>query len=333
VKLSETQQEILSVASLQANSTASEIGAQCGRSEAQVRYTLDSLRRSKLVRTFPVINIHSLGYTDYCIFLTFEPGKLGGRSRLLTYLCDSPNTAWVAELAGEYSHTVSLFAKNIGDVDIFLVNCAKAMRGGIIKKSFAIRESWTLFPFNKKQASSRAKVRTITRESKVNTQGIDELDWKILECICNHPDEPSAAQARRLKIPPATFIYRLKQLSQRHILLGHAIYVESHLLGLYAYRILILERSVSPDLRKRLFDFAAKHLKISSFVHCVGDWDYELTVEVASPPDLLTIVDEIDDCFGAEILTIKTTALLNTTKIDLFPFQIPKAGIAEAKTE
>ena len=317
-KLTADQERLLAAASLDSRAPCSKLGKMTRIRESRVRSMLLRLTDSQIIRQFAMINAHALGYTDFCLFLRFEPGKKIDRERFKKFLLNSNGIAWVAELAGEFSYSVSLLANGIAEVDQFLLACANETRSGIVQKSFAVRELWSQFQF--KPAGGRAKAQSLTRKSDVKIEVVDDLDRRILARLAAVPDESSNSSARHLGIPAATYLYRLKSLESRRIVLGYPYVIDPNALGLHSFRILIYERSIDSALRQKLFAYAQQHPFISAFVHCIGEWDYELNVEVPSPPELSQLVSEIEELFGGNIQMIKTLTVLQTSKINQFPF-------------
>ena len=264
-----------------------------------------------------MINSHALGYTDFCIFLRFEPGRRINREHFKKFLLKSSGVAWVAELAGEFTYSISFLARGISEVDQFLLACANESRSGIVQKSFAVRAQWSLFQF--KAGGSKAGV--LTRSCDVAVEAADELDFRILARLAVMPEESSNASARQLGIPAATYLYRLKSLESSRIILGYPLLIDPNALNMCGFRILVYQRSIASVLRPKLFAYAQQHPHISAFVHCIGEWDYELNVEVPSPLDLIPIVSEIEEIFGEHIQMIKTLTVLQTCKVNQFPFQ------------
>lgn len=320
MKLSPTQAKVISSVGLQADSTTQEIAKECKLREHVVRYALSELMHSGYAQAFPIVNIHALGYTDYCVFLTLTSENRASRQRVLKFFSKSERTAWVAELSGEYHYTVSIFARDIFEVDSYFRELADAVPGVVVEKTLAIRISWTTFR-SKYLANHRSKVECVTRSQAAGVEILDQTDHAILQAIAENPLAPRTHQARAAAIPVTTLHHRLKNLQARGILLGTVFFVDMVRLGVHSFRLLIQAKSSTHKLTQALWDFSFKHPNIVGFVHCFGAWDYELNVEVRDPSELARIHDEIEDIFGREIRSLRTVTVLGTPKTQAYPFR------------
>ncbi len=85
MKISPSQAKVISSISLQADCATQEIAKECKLRPHVVRYALSELTRSGHARAFPIVNIHALGYTDYCTFLTLTSENRASRQRVLKF--------------------------------------------------------------------------------------------------------------------------------------------------------------------------------------------------------------------------------------------------------
>ena len=134
------------------------------------------------------------------------------------------------------------------------------------------------------------------------------------------PNLKNAELARQLKVAESTLHHRFKELRRQGVLIGHAYWLESAKFGVFPFRLLIVEKSPTSAFRRKLFDFARQHPHIVAFVHAVGNWDYELNLEVYEPPQVNMIVEELYDRFGRHIEVVKSLTHLQHIKSCQFPF-------------
>jgi len=318
MKLTEKQARVLSSAHLQAAEEVSHIAREAKVPAHAARYVLSDLAERQIIRPFPVVNIQALGLTDYCIFLSLTCENEAPRKRVLEYFSSSPRTAWIAELSGEYHYTVSLFARDPYEVDAYFNGLAKAAPGVVVEKAFAIRTMWVSFRC-KYLSAHKCAVDSIVRGHAPRVR-LDATDNQVLMALSAMPVASYAAQARKAQLPPSTFEYRVKSLKAKGVLLGTAYYVEVNKLGLHAFRILIQAKRPTGELASAICDFARRHINITAFVACIGNWDYELNIEVKEPTELAAILDSVHERFGQALRSVKTVTVLSSPKTKPYPF-------------
>ncbi len=320
MKLSPSQAKVISSVSLQADCSIEDAAKECKLRPHVVRYALSELTRSGRAQAFPIVNIHALGYTDYCVFLTLTSENRASRQRVLKFFSESELTAWVAELSGEYHYTVSIFARDVFEVDSYFRELASAVPGIVVEKTLAIRISWTTFRW-KYLSNHRSKVEFITRSQAASVEKLDETDHAILRAIAGNPLAPRTHQARAAAIPVTTLHHRLKGLQARGILLGTVYFIDMIRLGIHSFRLLIRAKNSTSKLTQALWNFSFKHPNVVGFIHCFGGWEYELNIEVRDPAELAAIHDGIEDLFGSEIRSLRTVTVLGTPKTQAYPFR------------
>jgi DNA-binding Lrp family transcriptional regulator len=320
VKLSPSQAKVISSMSLQADCALQDIAKECKLRPHVVRYVLSDLIRDGRARAFPIVNVHALGYTDYCVFLTLTSENKASRQRVLRFFSESERTAWVAELSGEYHYTVSIFARDVFEVDSYFRELAIAVPGIVVEKSVAIRILWTTFRW-KYLSNHPSKVEYITRTKSTTIETLDQTDHSILRALAQDSLAPRTHQARIAGIPVTTLHHRVKGLQARGILLGTVCFIDMAYLGIHSFRLLIGAKNSSAKLTQALWDFSYKHQNIVGFVHCLAAWDYEINVEVRDPAELTAIHDCIEDTFGSNIRSIRTVTVLGSPKTQAYPFR------------
>ena len=319
MRLSPKQEQILAAAHLQANASIAELARTTGYRAHSVRYCLEELAERKIIQRFPLINIHALGITDYCVFLAPAASKRVPRARLLQFFCSYPNAAFVAELSGEFSYTVSLFARSVFEIENFFGELTATLPDVSFQKSFALRTRWTLFP-PKSSGARRTKLVSLTRGAASSVLTLDRLDQQVLYGIAQHPTSSVVQLARLLGLPQSTIYSRLQQLEKRKVILGYVWWIESQLLGVHPFRILLTEKGSSAAFADAFALFAQRHSAIVQLVRCVGEWDYEVNLELKDPAELNEVVQEIYDRFGEHLDTAKSLAHLKLHKMNQYPF-------------
>ncbi len=319
MKLSENQRKILQHILLQARGSIPSFARALSLKEHSIRYAIEEMTSNGVITPFLALNVHSFGLTDYCLFLSRTFSTQGVHQGLLAKLCAAPGCAWVATLGGEYQYTVSYLASDVFELNDFILMLSKDAKSSFFEKSIAIRLSWTMYS-PKYLAPTKQSQDKIVRTKTELRYTPDLLDKKILRELIKAPLASDAAIARVVHESPSTVAFRIKRLQKMQLIIGIPYNLNAQAIGMQSYRLLVYERYSNPKLRVELEKFAERHLNVTAFVHCVGDWDYEINIDVADPREVAKITDQVYSQFGADIKVVKALSVLETHKIDQYPF-------------
>jgi hypothetical protein len=56
------------------------------------------------------------------------------------------------------------------------------------------------------------------------------------------------------------------------------------------------------------------------FMECIGEWDYEIDVEVQSPNEIAAITRKLFEVCGGDLRRVQTLSELEDLKFSLYPF-------------
>ena len=324
LRLSATDREVLLFSQLHADASAASIAKRAKCREHTVRRSLAKLEEAGAIQRYPYINIYPLGFAEYGVFFSLASGKKQ-RTKLLRTLEEMDRVSWLLELGGDFQFGIALCARGAGEiVDIF--DTLSEQFGGIFfEKSIAVRTGWHLFP---RRYLSSTKVndgplscgRTSDRNTTDPATTIDELDHRILSLLSTAHYGSYREVARMLSIPHSTLVHRMQQLHERNILRGFAYGVNAGVFGMQTYRLLIYMKQVSLAAKRELHSFCTTHRNVFAFIECLGSWDFEVKVEVESSEQLTEVMELLYERFGTTLQTIKVLTVLNTRKLEFYPF-------------
>lgn len=86
------------------------------------------------------------------------------------------------------------------------------------------------------------------------------------------------------------------------------------------FEVLIYAKSITKNLRNEIFNFSKAHPNIAYFLHCIGEWDFELGVEVEKAEEINGVVKKLYERFGKDLATVKILPLFRSLKLSWYPF-------------
>ncbi len=317
MRLSEQQLKILSAVHLDARASVAELAKKTLLRAHTVRRALATLQTRQLINPYCIVNVSSLGLTDYGVFIRRLTESELDRKRFVDLLKSSPNVCWLVETAGAFQYMLSFLCHSSIELDSYISSLGRAVSRVIRGRSIATRIRWQLFPLQLPSVPAR-NVRTrlsISYSQCLAAAHLDELDVRVLTVVCREARASYAELARKVKLPVTTFQYRVQKLLDIGVIVGFAHDINYTALGLRKYMLIVYERSTDPEFSRRFECFCAEHPRITTCLRSLGEWNYEIDVYTTNGDELADIRQQIFEQFGDSIADIEVVEYLTTHKL------------------
>ena len=156
---------------------------------------------------------------------------------------------------------------------------------------------------------------------------LDSVDKKILVAMTNYPASSTADLSRLTGMSASSLAYRIDKMRDERILRGRMYSIKNYLLGIFMYRVMIVDCGLTESQRRQLFDVCAKTPNVVAFVVCTGSWDYELRFEAEQPEVVDNFCQHLIDLFGKAIGSVLVSQQLSTLKRTAYPEDVVKEEI------
>ena len=319
MKLNERSRKIIRTISLNADATIKEIGQMTKLPEHIVRWELDRLLEAEVIRRTAFVDLCRIGYCFYAILFSISSSKNDLKHDLLKDLLESPEVAYLAQVGGDFQYHVVICCQQHIEVKQFLKKFSEQYQNIFFEKTISVHVDWTLFT-RKYLAAAKPRIEELRSGEVYEKIELSEQDKKILRGFANIQHRSKRDIARAMSIPLSTFDTRLKDLQAKQILKGFIYEVRPIDFGVELYVLLIYAKGVDPARKEDLYLFSKQHPNIIVFVECLGDWEYELNVEVENAEQITDLTQEIYELFGNSLISIKVVPILKRMKFSLFPF-------------
>lgn len=281
-----------------------------------VRYAVASMERQGIIRRAAFVNVYPLGYFHVAVYFSCSPQLKSQKAALLDFLAASPNVAWLAELGGDYQYAMALAVRSASDVSAFLSLITETFGNVLSQKSVHVRTRFT--QFNRKYLANQEPKSLSFGPSPITE--IDPVDHKILRALGQNLYPTDREAQFRTQISSTTWRNRLIRLKERGVLVSEFWLVDSSKLGMQSFELLVHAKGVRANLSERLLAFAKNHPRIVHFVEGIGEWDFELGVEVENAQDIVAVTEDLHEAFADDISAVKTLPLFANLKYSLYPF-------------
>jgi DNA-binding Lrp family transcriptional regulator len=301
--LSQKELDIVSHVALNGNTSAAKISRETGYKEHVVKHCLTKLWGNGTLKIRPFVNPYALGFLEFDTLLTvLTPGE--GALRTLVDACVRSNcTTFVMETSGSYHISAMFLVRSLAEIPLFFEDIAARAPGVHFEKEVVPSVRVTITS-PKNFLLPKAGNNTLSYGPVPHSHKIDELDAKIL-CLLGAEDVGSKRQIAQLcGVAQSTMEYRLAALQEKQIILAMGAIVTTYTDGLYPYIFRIYASRPTPQLRKRIDEFASSHIAVRSVVETAGAWDYSITMRLGHPNILPVIRQELHAYLGSDVRQI-----------------------------
>ena len=271
------------------------------------------------MRYYTVVNVYRLGYTAYSVYLAVTPHETDRLQKLIEALCQESCVSWVAEVGGEYQLCVSVLVQSTTALSAFLDRLASQFGGILNDKSVVTQVSLSMFP-TKYLLPRPSTPLGLTWGRCDASADIDALDKRILQGLMGQRVPSQRELARTLGVPVTTVQERLTRLRSAGVIIGAVYLVSAEALHMQTFKVLVSTREPHSQIGHNLFQFCQRHPRVTSFIHSLGSWDYEIGVEVETPSATTGFLSELSASFAKAITRVRTVPMFRELKVACFPF-------------
>ena len=317
-RLSELERRLVVSWNLCADLSVREIAKRADIREHRVRHALENLINRGLVTPMYLIDNYRLGYSDYGIFFSPSAETSDLRVKFEKSLEDHPRVVWVARLSGSFQYGATFLGKQPHELVDFFARMQPLSLGAYAQKTIRIGVETTWFSPNylAPEVKERNSVSITTREG---APFLSDSDKKILVAMTENPKSSVAQLSKVAGLNASSLAYRIEKLRNDKIVRGRMYSVANHLLGIFMYRIMIVDCGLTSAQRNQLYAMCAACPNVVAYVVCTGSWDFEIRFETEYPEQMDYFCQRLIDTFGKSVGSILVSHQLNTLKRSAHP--------------
>jgi DNA-binding Lrp family transcriptional regulator len=254
----------------------------------------------------PVIDLTSLGFVEYSMFMRTEPSSRPNLPKFLALLVKQKGVSWIGKLLGEFDLCASIVTNDPLSLSATVDAAASASVVQIAEKRLVFREKSFLYPRQHLAPEIKLPPGPVCGGPKERRKPLDEPEIGILRTLSRKGFVSDREIERQTKIPQATVSRKLRQLEEEEegIIAGYIYRYNLNLGGQLGYFVFL-----SLDSRKILPKFeryVANHGHACQFRQVYGCWDAEIQFESDITAAGATDCDDLYSAFGQHIVNVTT---------------------------
>ena len=304
---------ILEVIAQNARISDAGIGRALRISEDAVRYRLDAMERSKLIRNYQLfIDSRVLGFTRYHLLIALQPGKRSIKG-IGEKVSQQPFVMWVNSFVGQYDLQVIIDAADAHHLNQICQKLFKACQGRIrdyiVLTCLHDLEFTNLNPtfekglkFERKADASFADIltkRSFPAGPKFKQFQPNRLEIQILRVLAEDPRMALVDIGRRLDCDRQTVRSRVRGLIKAGVITNIGAVVDTARMGYVTYYLLIrLDHRASEVALGETFH---KLKNIFYAGRVIGDYDLIVYLNARTPQELASSMATLRGVIGNNI--------------------------------
>ncbi len=295
MQLQKADYKILEALLTNSRATLTSLGKAVHLSRESTAYRLARLRRINLIKSFNAfINVESLGFKQYALFLQLVRLTKEKELEILNYLKTHKSISWIGILAGKWSLTLDIYAKD----DLELTGYLRS----ILHLFSSCVSEYAILPLESKEYYLHkvfgGKTHDISKTKKYVMHKFDKTDMQILKLLNANSQISYAELSKDLKLTANAIKKRIKQLEAKGIIQGYSIAIDPKLLGFEWYGLQLKLLTFDEKSIKELIRFFREHPNVVFYYRYLsGAWDFDVGILVKNSNDLRVFVNELRSKF------------------------------------
>lgn len=266
-----------------------------------VRYRIQRLCEKNVIDKFyGIVDLSKLGKTLYKVYLGLQNVTEDVIKKFVSHLETVDGVIWIIRTDGKFDLAIGLIVEEVMILDSFLENLNSHFSNFIRKRSICINVSMNYlerdYLLKKKQRESHEERQYSAKGEKVS---VDELDRKIIEVLSEDSRIPAAQLARNLSIKDKKdlstelILLRIKRLEKLKLITGYSIILNNESIDQLHIKVLLNLSAYSPEKMQYFVAECWKIPRIVRAVKVIGEWDYEIDLEVENTTQYREIMGEL----------------------------------------
>lgn len=300
-KLDLKDKKILYQLDLNARQTDSQIARKVKLSRDSVRYRISKLVEQGHINYFmTILNSMKLGFEWYRTFFKFQNLTIEKEEDIIKWLKE--RASWITKVEGIWDLNTGIFCKNAYEyrdiINEFLVKYGKYIDKydvAIVTRMWHYHRDYLL---DKKSKNSKPDLMGFDEKTNYKAEKIDEVDYKILSVLLKNARMKTIDIARKIRTTEIVVRYRINNLIKKGIILGFRPFLNINKLDYIYFKIHFTLQNLTPEKKKRLFDYIHTHPNTVHTTELVGGADLETEFQVKSNEELYDHIEKMRKTFG-----------------------------------
>lgn len=275
----------------------SEISKRIRLSKNSVINRVKQMEKDKIILGYnALININSLGYTTYDIYLRFKGTTIEKEQEIIDKLVKNKSIWLVAKVEGNVNLSLLISTKTPEEFNEIWLKIYEEIKPYVEIVRLAILLEYHHFSRGY-LTEKRAKAPIII--GKRGNNHIDQFDEKILKYLAEDARLPILELSHKLRMNPKSVALRIRNLEKNKVILGYKINLNFGKLGYNYYKIMFNLSNLR--IIPKFYEFIKQNNNVVYYDKFIGGEDFEFDLEINSLEKFLEFIETVKKEFGDSI--------------------------------
>ena len=319
LKLDQKDKLLLQALDKNARLTYSQLAKITKISQETVRYRLNSLVSSGVIKKFvALINSAKLGFSAYQLMFKLQNVNEQKKNEIIKSLVENPYIDWVANIEGNFDIACILLLRNQTDLQNFIDKLYPFLGDTIIRKNLSVIVSSQFLSRDYLFSQNRREINEPSYRLAETIVELDKKDQMICSLLSDDGRYSYVDLASKMNISSDAVVQRVKKLTKEGIITGFTTVLDNSKFGQLHYKLLLHLNDLSERNVKNLLDSIRSNNRVVAIMKTLAEWDYEVDLEVESVEQLKEFTMNLTSKYSSIIRDYSTIRIIDMPKYTLY---------------
>lgn len=305
-----------------ARASFKQLGKKSGLSKETAIYRIRRLEEKGVIARYTaLVNFASLHRDGFAVYHRFSNLTEDEKNKIIGEIKKIPEVYWIALVGGRFDIAIGLLCESITEFNELHYKIRSRYASELQDSTISIRTELRQHKRNYLIDTPTPTFHAPFFGGKTKTADLDDLDEKILTRLAVDARIPTTKLAQVLDAPASTIALRMRKLERTGVIQGYWTYIRPHTFGMQSYRLLLHLENMDEKTRQNLFRYANDNPHALLAIETVGEWNFEITLEVESHEHLQSEISALRNAFPHNITKLEFLIMFEDDLIyDTYPF-------------
>ena len=302
----------------------SKLGRKIGLSESVVRYRVDRLLSSGVLRGFlTFIDSPKLGYHFHTLFIKLKVISEAKERDIIERLKRHPSVCWLCSTSGPYHLIVSMLVRDAHHLLDVQNDIARIVENCIVEDSLFIATTACQLPYPLLPGQKRDVIEKTAQISAAQKMRLDRIDLKILELLSLNSRVTALELSEKLGLCVGAVSERYDRLVSSDLVQGFKPSIDMSKLGKQWYVVLFKLKYVDVRMRNSFVEYLKSLPQTFFVVNGVGNWGMQVEFYCDDDREFRQVLNRIFPSQKSDIIKEHAELRVNEEhKCVFYPFSI-----------
>jgi Lrp/AsnC family transcriptional regulator, leucine-responsive regulatory protein len=304
MKLSLLERQFLLLTHFDPTRSVKDIASSLATKPHRVRYIKAQLSEKGIITVRPFIDTFKLGLLEYKIYLSLGADSLLKLHEVVQWLNQRAGVSWIGEPSSHYDVVFDLLTTDPLEVRRILSMISKEIGVAIENRLICQVLALTFLEKTYLATSSQPRKVVFRRIQEATPLALSPELAQLLEALVRERAYSESTLSKNLGVPRSTLQGRMKALEDLGVIKGLIQHIRAVRFGLQVRRLLVSCRHLDDASRRLFYEHFIAIPELVVVVECLGEWDFEVTIEVHDGRVLQKIASNLKKTFAEQIKEI-----------------------------